>query len=184
MSRFSLNSLRARRIVCRNRVSSFVVVAACLMLGAVASARGQEEGAVQATGTDGPKFQSVIVVQLAVKDIDAAVKFYTKTLGLELGYQIDAIKWAQIKTPVPGFTLGIGEDRTAKGSGTASVNLAVADTDAVRKMLEERGVKFSQTMEIPGVVRLADFTDPDGNRLRLAGPPTGKPAQGKTEEKL
>jgi hypothetical protein len=35
--------------------------------------------------------------------------------------------------------------------------------------VEERGVKFSgPTINIPDKVKLADFTDPDGNRIRLA----------------
>jgi predicted enzyme related to lactoylglutathione lyase len=50
------------------------------------------------------------------------------------------------------------------------VNLAVRDLDAMRLRLETAGVKFlGPTKDIPGVVRLADFLDPDGNLIRLAG---------------
>jgi hypothetical protein len=43
---------------------------------------------------------------------------------------------------------------------------------AARALLEKRGVVFpGPTQVIPGKVALAGFTDPDGNRLRLAGPP-------------
>jgi predicted enzyme related to lactoylglutathione lyase len=52
------------------------------------------------------------------------------------------------------------------------INLGVANVAAARELLESRGVKFTKpTQVIPGKVALADFTDPDGNRLRLAGPP-------------
>ncbi len=41
-------------------------------------------------------------------------------------------------------------------------------------ILESRDVVFDgPTIEVPGVVRLADFKDPDGNRIRLAGDPDG-----------
>jgi hypothetical protein len=40
----------------------------------------------------------------------------------------------------------------------------------VRATLEARGLTFvGATHVIPGKVRLATFTDPDGYRLRLAG---------------
>jgi hypothetical protein len=52
------------------------------------------------------------------------------------------------------------------------LNLGVADVASARALLERRGVRFPKpTQVIPGKVALADFTDPDGNRLRLAGPP-------------
>jgi len=46
---------------------------------------------------------------------------------------------------------------------------------AARTLLESRGVVFSgPTQIIPGKVALAGFRDPDGNQLRLAGPPPKK----------
>lgn len=55
------------------------------------------------------------------------------------------------------------------GSGTVSKNIGVVDIEAARKTLEQRGVVFkSETITIPGIVKLADCTDPDGNRIRLA----------------
>ena len=65
----------------------------------------------------------------------------------------------------------LGQSEDVQGSGTMSINLAVADCDAARARLEARGVEFlGPTVNIPGVVRLADFLDPDGNKIRLAGP--------------
>jgi len=43
---------------------------------------------------------------------------------------------------------------------------------ASRAAVEARGVKFAgPTHVIPGKVSLAEFADPDGHRLRFAGPP-------------
>ena len=131
-------------------------------------------GAQQEKGQDerqAPRYQPLVVVQLAVSDLDRAVKFYTETLGMELELEIEELRWAKIKTAVSGLTLGLGESKDTQGSGTVSVNLAVPDADRARAMLEGRGVKFQgETTDIPGVVRLADFQDPDGNRFRIAGP--------------
>lgn len=49
---------------------------------------------------------------------------------------------------------------------------------AARALLEKRGVAFSgETRVVPGKVALAEFADPDGNVLRVAGPPP-KPGAG------
>jgi predicted enzyme related to lactoylglutathione lyase len=49
------------------------------------------------------------------------------------------------------------------------VVLDVADVAGVRARLVKSGVEFvGDTMEIPGVVRIATFRDPFGNRLQLA----------------
>jgi predicted enzyme related to lactoylglutathione lyase len=44
------------------------------------------------------------------------------------------------------------------------------DVEAARRTLAARGVVFlGPTVVIPGKVRLAEFRDPDGYRIRLAG---------------
>jgi predicted enzyme related to lactoylglutathione lyase len=44
----------------------------------------------------------------------------------------------------------------------------VDDIERERKRLESGGVKFEgKTEEIPGMVKLATFRDPSGNRLQL-----------------
>lgn len=42
------------------------------------------------------------------------------------------------------------------------------DIDSSRKQLEDKDVRFDgDTMEIPGMVKLATFYDPDGNKMML-----------------
>ena len=44
----------------------------------------------------------------------------------------------------------------------------VEDIDHTRKMLEERGARFDgETIELPEMVKLATFFDPDGNPIKL-----------------
>lgn len=112
-----------------------------------------------------------LLVQIAVRDLDAACAFYGEVMGLKLESRNEPLKWAQFVLPT-GARLGVGEAQTVAGSGSVSVNISVQDIDAARRLLEARGVRFAgPTLEIPGVVRLADFSDPDGNRMRLAGAP-------------
>jgi len=84
----------------------------------------------------------------------------------------DDLEFAHVQTNVPGMDLGISRTATPRGSGSIVLNFGVKDIAAARRLLEARGVKFlGPTTVIPGKVALAEFTDPDGNRLRLAGPP-------------
>lgn len=110
-----------------------------------------------------------LLVQLATADLDVAVSFYTDVLGWELISRDEELHWAKIRSVAGDVVIGIGESPKIEGSGTMSLNFGVRDIDASRAMLESRGVVFKgETRTIPGVVRLADFRDPDGNRIRLA----------------
>lgn len=110
-----------------------------------------------------------LLVQIAVSDLDAACAFYGDVMGLPLESRTESLEWARFILPT-GARLGVGRQDEVKGSGTASVNISVRDIEAARRLLESRGVVFDgPTQVIPGVVRLADFSDPDGNRIRLAG---------------
>ncbi|HXF39561.1 MAG TPA: VOC family protein, partial [Blastocatellia bacterium] len=50
----------------------------------------------------------------------------------------------------------------------ATVVLRVDDIDRAQSDMKKKGAKFEGNVEeIPGVVRIATFRDPDGNRLQL-----------------
>lgn len=132
-------------------------------------------------GADRIEWQPTLLVQLRVADLDRSVAFYTGTLGFELERIDRSLKWARVKSGIAGVTIGLGEGEGVQGSGTVSMNFGVGEIDRARGILESRGVVFlGPTIEIPGVVRLADFKDPDGNMIRLAG---YSPAPGRDEEK-
>ena len=135
--------------------------------GSAAPAGAQAAGA-------GPsvEYQGTLLVQLAVSDLDRAIGFYCEVLGFELEERNESLKWARVDPGLEGVTLGLGEQPTPRGSASVSLNFGVADVDAARAALEAKGVRFTgPTRTIPGVVVLADFEDPDGNRIRLAGHP-------------
>lgn len=136
-------------------------------------------GAVGVTGVqaqqDGPYYRPSVVVQLSVSDLGKAMAWYEQVLGFKTVERRDDLKFAHVETNVPGLQLGLGEGSTQHGTGAVVINFSVVDVVAARKRLESRGVVFSgPTQIIPGKVALAGFRDPDGNQLRLAGPPPKK----------
>jgi predicted enzyme related to lactoylglutathione lyase len=131
--------------------------------------------AVAATAQDGPYYRPNVVLQLGVSDLDKAIDFYERVLGFTTTERRDDLKFAHVATNVPGLELGLSVGSALKGTGAAIVNISVVDVVSARKVLESRGVVFTgPTQIIPGKVALAGFRDPDGNQLRLAGPPPRK----------
>jgi predicted enzyme related to lactoylglutathione lyase len=115
-------------------------------------------------------FTPELTIQLNVSSLDRSIQFYTTKLGFKLTERRDDLKFAHIQTSVPGVDLGLGEVADPKPN-EAILNFSVKDADLARRNLEAAGVVFTgPTLEIPGKVKLAGFVDPDGNRLRLAGP--------------
>jgi catechol 2,3-dioxygenase-like lactoylglutathione lyase family enzyme len=119
------------------------------------------------------EYRQELLIQMGVSNLDRAIRFYTEVLGFELTERRDDLKFAHIATNVPGLQIGLNEIADPKGTGSAVLNISVKDVAVARKTLEARGVVFrGETVVIPGKVALAPFADPDGNTLRLAGPPT------------
>jgi catechol 2,3-dioxygenase-like lactoylglutathione lyase family enzyme len=127
---------------------------------------------VAAAQPDGPYYRPTVVLQIGVADLDTSIAFYEKVLGFKTVERRDDLKFAHVETNVPGLQLGLSVGGTLKGTGAAIINISVVDVVSARKLLESRGVVFKgATQIIPGKVALAAFSDPDGNLLRLAGPP-------------
>ena len=106
------------------------------------------------------------VVTVMVADLDSAIGFYTKTLGLELKVHFESA-WAEVG--VEGLTIGLHpapkESAGQRREGFA-LGLQVDDLDAAMAELRGRGVKFGYEADT-GIIRRANFDDPDGNHLYL-----------------
>lgn len=106
-----------------------------------------------------------------VTDLDKAVAFYTKTLGLNLVFQAGN-HWAQISTE--GLVIGLhpveGGWGPAPGTpGSIRIGLlAAAPLEEAVSALASQGVAFDGPIVDDDPVRLAFFRDPDGNSLYLA----------------
>lgn len=125
-----------------------------------------------------PVYGHGLLVQLQVQDLDRSVQFYTGVLGFRVTERRDDLQFVHLDCGVDQLQIGLsagGAQPPAPGSVVLNFSVK-GDVDAVRSGLEKQGVRFSgPTQVIPGKVRLAGFSDPDGYRLRLAGddPPRG-----------
>lgn len=129
-------------------------------------------GVQRADRAGGVSYRPELLIQIGVEDLDRAIAFYTEVLGFELTERRDDLRFAHLDTNVPGLQIGLNAVPAPKGSGSIVLNISVADVAAARATLTARGVIFTgETVVIPGKVALAPFADPDGNVLRLAGPP-------------
>ena len=152
--------------LCRSRMFHVSALAACAVaVISLAKASDQSERSKI-------EYANELLIQLAVSDLERSMQFYGNVLELKLLVHNPDLEWAKYETSVPGVRIGIGRQDVVTGSGSTSINLSVKDVDAARRLLEGRAVKFPKpTVNIADVVKLAEFADPDGNRLRLAGPP-------------
>jgi predicted enzyme related to lactoylglutathione lyase len=100
-----------------------------------------------------------------VKDLNAAKKFYGEVLGLKKTLEMEG--WCEFSHADGGASIGLNKMRESDEPG-ATVVLRVDDLDRTQNELTAKGVKFEgEVQEVPGVVRIATFRDPFGNRLQL-----------------
>jgi predicted enzyme related to lactoylglutathione lyase len=106
----------------------------------------------------------VAFVAIAVKDKERARTFYEETLELKpASVQMDG---AWVEYDLGPTTIGVGCHPAWQPSrdGT-TVAFEVADFDEAYAKLQERGVSFDiEKLETP-VCWMAQFRDPDGNKL-------------------
>jgi len=116
-------------------------------------------------------FKPELTLSVLVTDFAAARRWYAEKLGFQEMYAVEEVGWAELQTPLSGATIGL--NRVASGAhpgpGSVTITFGVLNIDATRAELERRGVEFDgPTNEIPGMVTLAAFKDPDGNAMMLA----------------
>ena len=115
------------------------------------------------------EYDKTMTISIQVKDWERTAKWYQQVLEFKLLYDVPDIGWCELETGVPGTTIGLSKVDSLQPVDVITPILGVKDIDAARTQLEARGVNFvGETTTIPGLVRLATFTDPEGNTLRLA----------------
>lgn len=114
------------------------------------------------------------VANLAVKNVQAAKKFYEGTLGLK---QVDAEGSELIVFKSGNTMLNVYESKEAGTNRATAVTWAVDDIESEVDALKAKGVKFEH-YDMPGLKRQGDvyvggdmkvawFKDPDGNILNI-----------------
>lgn len=109
-----------------------------------------------------------ITIAFSVSNRQETAKWYEKHLGFNIVFSVDEAGWTELATNTPGVTIGLGDAEEINASTTTPV-FGVGDCDTARSALEQAGIEFDgDTMEIPGMVKLATFLDPDGHPLMIA----------------
>lgn len=103
---------------------------------------------------------------IGVSSLDAAIPWYTDVLGMTLLYRRDDIAWAELTTGVDRVNVGLSQNETVGGTGGATLTFGVTDIEAAKATLDAANVRQDgDIMEIPEMVKLLTFYDPDGNAL-------------------
>ena len=117
------------------------------------------------------------VATVAVKNLEAAKKFYEGTLGL-----IKVMENEELLTfKTGGSTLFVYRSQYAGTNKATAVTFVAEEIDDLVRMLKGRGVSFEHydlpqmtrqgDIHVAGSMKAAWFKDPDGNIFSLVTPP-------------
>jgi predicted enzyme related to lactoylglutathione lyase len=119
--------------------------------------------------------KSLVDVSYQVSDWQRAKKFYAETLGLPVAaFMGDEVGWMEFGEKdnthlAIMFSREGAPMRSSQGGGIAV--FAVDDCERAIAELRKRGVRCDDPVPVPGMITWANFYDPDGNVLQVAGPP-------------
>ena len=103
---------------------------------------------------------------MGVGSLDRSIVWYGDVLGFEIIYRLENIAWCELKTGVDRVNLGLSEVEKPGGSGGATLTFGVHDIETAKAALDEKGVRQDGPIQdVPDMVRLLTFYDPDDNAL-------------------
>ncbi len=109
------------------------------------------------------------LVAVPVTDVDRAKEFYVGA-GFVCDHDhtvSEEVRFVQLTPPGSGCSIAIGNGLTEMEPGSLdNMQMVVADADAARADLLERGVEASDVDDQPWG-RFVFFSDPDGNKWAL-----------------
>ncbi len=109
------------------------------------------------------------LIGVPVTDVDKARDFYVRAgFNLDQDHTVsDEVRFVQLTPPGSACSIAIGKGLTQMTPGSLdNMQMVIADADAARNDLLERGVEASEVDEQPWG-RFVYFSDPDGNRWAL-----------------
>ena len=106
------------------------------------------------------------LIPVPVSDVERARAFYTEKAGFNMDNDVtvkEGLRFIQLTPPGSGCSISIGEGLTEMEPGSLEgLQLVVADIDAARAELLERGLEVGDVQDFPWG-RFVFFSDPDGN---------------------
>ncbi|WP_447726744.1 VOC family protein [Sphingomonas koreensis] len=107
-----------------------------------------------------------LTCSIGVTSLDTSIPWYTGILGMKLLYRRDDLAWCELESDVARVNVGLSQVESAGGPGGATLTFGVTDIDAAKAALDAAGVRQDgPILDIPEMVRLLTFFDPDGNTL-------------------
>jgi predicted enzyme related to lactoylglutathione lyase len=114
----------------------------------------------------GIQYDGGLTCSLGVSSLDRAIPWYLDVFGGELLYRMDDMAWCEMTSGVARVNVGLSQVEEPGGKGGATLTFGVTDLDAAKAELDRRGIRQDgPIMDIPGMVRLLTFYDPDDNAL-------------------
>jgi catechol 2,3-dioxygenase-like lactoylglutathione lyase family enzyme len=111
-------------------------------------------------------FDGGLTCSCGVSSLDRSIPWYRDVLGFELLYRMEQIAWCELKTSVARVNIGLSEVEEPGGKGGATLTFGVTDIEAAKAELDRHGVRQDGPIrDIPDLVRLLTFYDPDDNAL-------------------
>jgi len=107
------------------------------------------------------------LVWFPVADFERAKTFYRDDLGFELVLENAESSWAEFQIS-PGAKMAIHGVKVTNANPIGALVLEVESLEKSELFLRGKGIKLFDKEEIPGLTRLASFTDPDGNVIQLS----------------
>ena len=116
-----------------------------------------------------PKYKGDLTLSCSVTNLDKSIAWFKDMLDFDLAFRVDEAGWAELTCPTRDVTTGLGVNENVDGRGGTTPVFGVTDIVAARSELESKGARFDgETEEVPGMVKLATFFDPDGNTYMCA----------------
>jgi catechol 2,3-dioxygenase-like lactoylglutathione lyase family enzyme len=127
------------------------------------------------------------LVVVPVSDVDRALRFYNEQVGFAVDHDTrsgDEFRVVQLTPPGSACSIAIGTGLAKAPPGSAQgLQLVVADIEAARAQLADRGVQVSPVQHYEGADQVDGpggdwnsfvfFEDPDGNSWAVQERPTG-----------
>ncbi|RYD59670.1 MAG: VOC family protein [Sphingomonadales bacterium] len=111
-------------------------------------------------------FDGGLTCAISVTSLDRAIPWYQALFGMELLYRMDEIAWCELVSPIARVTVGLSQVESVPQGGGATLTFGVVDLDAAKAALDAADIRQDgEVMEVPGMVRVLTFYDPDGNAL-------------------
>ena len=114
------------------------------------------------------------LVPVPVTDVDRAKAFYTDMVGFSVDVDVqpaDGVRVVQLTPPSSACSIvlstGLLEISDMAPGSIKALHLVVADIEAARRELLDRGVEVAPAEDVGGGVKYARFADPDGNTMTL-----------------